>query len=312
MRNLAVIIMCFFLALGITAADKGLKGKVIYVNAGHGGWTANDRPLATINHEIMDTLGFFETKTNLWKALELCRKLREAGAEVVMSRTKNGYVTRGQANATALDRVETDADENGQQQIVGLERIACQVDSINPDYFISIHSNAHVDGSPVNYLVLMYRGETGKEYAEGSIERCRQAYPYIWDNPLSSWTSSSPDDPYIAGDISWMGGTAPGKANRLGYTGFLQVLKHRVPCFLAEGSFHSYQPERHRLLNRDYCRMEGVRYFRAINNFFGGKPEKTGYIVGELKDAAEVMNHPLFCYQKDSFDQYRPINGAMV
>ena len=133
MRNLAVIIMCFFLALGITAADKGLKGKVIYVNAGHGGWTANDRPLATINHEIMDTLGFFETKTNLWKALELCRKLREAGAEVVMSRTKNGYVTRGQANATALDRVETDADENGQQQIVGLERSACKVDSINPD-----------------------------------------------------------------------------------------------------------------------------------------------------------------------------------
>ena len=58
--------------------------------------------------------------------------------------------------------------------------------------------------------------------------------------------------------------------------------------------------------------MEGVRYFRAINNFFGGKPEKTGYIVGELNDAVEVMNHPLFCYQKDSFDQYRPINGAMV
>ena len=50
----------------------------------------------------------------------------------------------------------------------------------------------------------------------------------------------------------------------------------------------------------------------ANSRFFGGKPEKTGYIVGELKDAAEVMNHPLFCYQKDSFDQYRPINGAMV
>ena len=58
--------------------------------------------------------------------------------------------------------------------------------------------------------------------------------------------------------------------------------------------------------------MEGVRYFRAINAFFGGKPEKTGYIVGELKDAKEVMDHPLFHYQKDSFDQYRPVNGAMV
>ena len=65
MRYLAAIIMCMVMALGVSAADKGLKGRVIYVNAGHGGWTANDRPLATINHEIMDTLGFFETKTNL-------------------------------------------------------------------------------------------------------------------------------------------------------------------------------------------------------------------------------------------------------
>ena len=24
------------------------------------------------------------------------------------------------------------------------------------------------------------------------------------------------------------------------------------------------------------------------------------------------MDHPLFHYQKDSFDQYRPVNGAMV
>ena len=85
MRYLAAIFLCFALAIGVSAADRGLKGKTIYVNAGHGGWTANDRPLATINHEVMDTLGFFETKTNLWKALELCRKLREAGAEVVMS-----------------------------------------------------------------------------------------------------------------------------------------------------------------------------------------------------------------------------------
>lgn len=298
--------------LNASAAKKDLKGKVVYVNAGHGGWTANDRPLATINHEVMDTLGFFETKSNLWKALELCHKLRQYGAEVWMSRTKNGYVTRGQANATSRDRVETDSDENGQQQLVGLERIACQVDSLNPDYFISIHSNAHVDGSPVNYLVLMYSGETGKENIAGSIDRCKQAFPYIWDNPLTSWTSSSPENPFIAGDITWMGGTAPGKANRLGYTGFLQVLKHRVPSFLAEGSFHTYHPERHRLLNRDYCRMEGVRYFRAINAFLGGSPEKTGYIVGELKDVSEVMDHPLFKYQKDSFDRFRPINGAMV
>ncbi len=315
MKKLLFVMLALSVSLCGTYAEakkKGLEGKRIYVNAGHGGWTANDRPLATINYAVMDTLGFFETKTNLWKALELYHMLKDAGAEVYMSRTKNGYVMEGQKNATHLDRVETKCDENGQQQIVGLERIACQVDSLNPDYFISIHSNAHVDGSPVNYLVLMYRGETGKEYAPGSIDRCKQAFPYIWDNPLSSWTSSSPEDPYIAGDISWMGGTPPGKPNKIGHRGYLSVMKHRVPSFLAEGSFHSYHPERHRLLNRDYCRMEAVRYYRAINAFFGGKPEKTGYIVGALKDANEKMNHELYKYQEGSDDQWRPVNGAMV
>ena len=59
----------------VAMQGRGLKGKVIYVNAGHGGWTANDRPLATINYAAMDTLGFFETKENLCKAIELKRRL---------------------------------------------------------------------------------------------------------------------------------------------------------------------------------------------------------------------------------------------
>lgn len=297
-----------------TASPKGLKGKVIYVNPGHGGWTTGDRPLATVNHEEMDTLSFFETKSNLWKALELRDRLKEAGATVVMSRTTNGWVQAGQANATSRDRVETRADENGQQQIVTLQDIACQVDSLNPDYFISLHSNATGggDGKKVNYLLLMYRGETGKDYAPGSIERGKVAFPYIWDNPLTVWTSSSPDDPYVAGDLTWMGGTPPGKPNILGYNGYLQVLKHRVPSFLAEGSFHSYQPERQRLLNRDYCRMEGIRYFRAINAWFKGKGEKVGYIAGTVKSADEHFEHPLYNYIDDSDDQWLPLNGGTV
>ena len=68
----------------LPAASKGLEGKVIYVNAGHGGWTTGDRPTPTINYEYMDTLGFFESKTNLWKALELQKKLEADGAKVIM------------------------------------------------------------------------------------------------------------------------------------------------------------------------------------------------------------------------------------
>ncbi len=296
------------------ASAGSLRGKVIYVNPGHGGWTANDRPVATINHEAMDTLGFFETKSNLWKCLEVRDRLQRAGAQVVMSRTRNGYVTAGQKNATPRDRVETWSDENGQQQITTLQTIAMNVDSINPDYFISMHSNATGgdDGKLCNYMVLVYRGETGNDYAPGSIARAQQAYPYLWDNPLTTWTSSSPEDPFITGDLTWMGETPPGKPNALGYTGYLAVLKHRVPSFLAEGSFHSYQPERQRLLNRDYCRYEGLRVYRAINAWFEGKPDVNGHIVGTVKSATQRMEHPLYNYVEGSDDQWRPINGAMV
>lgn len=313
MKRITSIVFSIVLTASTICAG-GLKDKVIYVNPGHGGWTANDRPLATINYEAMDTMSFFETKSNLWKGLELRDRLVKAGAKVVMSRTRNGYVAAGQKNATALDRPETYCDEYGQQQLTTLQTIAMNVDSINPDYFVSMHSNATggEDGKLCNYLVLVYRGETGNDYAKGSIERAEQAYPYIWDNPLTTWTSSSPEKPFITGDLTWMGATPPGDANKLGYQGYLGVMKHRVPSFLAEGSFHSYQPERQRLLNRDYCRYEGLRFYRAIKAWFGAGPDEVGHIVGTVKSATEHLEHPLYKYVPGSDDQWLPINGAMV
>lgn len=312
MKNIITLVAAFVLALA-PAAAKGLKGKVIYVNPGHGGWTVNDRPHATVNYEAMDTMSFFESKTCLWKALELRSRLEAAGAKVIMSRTRNGFVAEGDKNATANDRFETYSDENGEQQLITLQKIACQVDSINPDYFIALHSNATggEDGKKVNYLLYMYRGETGNDYAKGSIDRAKVAFPYVYDNPLTVWTVKETDR-YVAGDLTWMGGTPPGEPNVLGYTGWLAVLKHRVPSFLVEGSFHSYQPERQRLMNRDYCRMEGIRHFRGINAWFGGKPENHGYIAGTVKSADEVVDSPRFKYKEDTDDQWLPLNGGIV
>ena len=81
---------------------------------------------------------------------------------MIMSRTRNGFVTHdlmynGKANensphparegtASAYDREETDRDEYGEQQIVGLEKIACQVDSLRPDFFISLHRQCAQSG----------------------------------------------------------------------------------------------------------------------------------------------------------------------
>ena len=116
----------------------------------------------------------------------------------------------------------------------------------------------------------------------------------------------------MVGDITFMGGTPPGKPNRIGVNGYYAVLKFRAPGFLVEGSFHTYDPERQRLLNRDYCRLEGLRYYRGIRAYFGGKPEKVGYLAGSVKSATEKMEHPLYTYREGSIDQWKPINYCMV
>lgn len=329
MRKTIVLLLVLMCIMGVQA--KGLKGKTIYLNPGHGGYTTGDRPTATINWEYMDTLSFYETRSNLWKALEVAKHLRQDGANVVMSRTRSGYVTKSQMEDGILNenqeshaipsehkvdkrfnQVETAADEYGQQQIVGLERIACQVDSIKPDYFLSMHSNAHKNGSTVNYLVMLFRGETGKPYYENSDKMAFTMWPYVFDNPLSTWSHYAADKPAVVGDITWMGGTPPGTPNRTGATGYYAVLKFNAPGFLVEGSFHTYDPERQRLLNRDYCRLEGLRYYRGIRAYFDGKPEKVGYLAGTVKSATEKMNHPRYTYREGSDDQWKPINGAMV
>ena len=51
----------------------------IYINAGHGSWGSNDRNMATINHHTGDTTGFYESNTNLWKALKMGATLEKWG-----------------------------------------------------------------------------------------------------------------------------------------------------------------------------------------------------------------------------------------
>lgn len=309
-----IIIAIALAAPAITAfAGNGLKGKHIYVNPGHGGWTINDRPLATINYAAGDTLGFFETKASLWKALELAQRLKEAGAKVTMSRTKNGYVADGDAKRTPNDRSETYRDANGQPQLVTLAKIAEHVEKLHPDYFISLHSNAATEGKLTNYQCIFYRGEYGDDYSKGSQKRAEQATVYLHDNPLTVWTDTIEGKHYVTGDLTWYGvKPEKAKASALGYKGYLAVLKHSAPGFLVESSFHTYHPERHRLLNRDYCRLEGLRCYRAIRDYFGGEKDKCGHIAGLVKSATDTIDNPLFRYVPDSFDRWLPINGAKV
>lgn len=305
LHKLIMVWVGIILTFSVSATD--LKDARIYINPGHGGWTANDRPMATINYAQMDIRGFFETNTNLIKGLALRDELVKAGAGFIkMSRTQNGFVSAGDKNATENDKVETST------QIVTLSVICEDVEANNMDYFISIHSNAATEGSMTNYPLVLYRGTDGAS-GNGLVnakEMAYDAWKYIVKNEVtyhSAYTAETANN--SRGDISFYGSSS---TSGLGYTGYLGVLKHGCDGFLSEGCFHTYQPERQRLLNEDYCRQEGVRYSRAIRAWFNDNSETKGCILRTVKDISKPLEHPLYTYKVNSVDAYYPLNDVKV
>ena len=101
--------------------------------------------------------------------------------------------------------------------------------------------------------------------------------------------------------------------NDKGITGYLGVLHHTAPGFLSEGFFHTYQPSRHRALNQDWCRQEGIRYYRGIADYFAMHHEYTGCIMGQLHVSGESSSKlELFSAISGSLDEYMPANGVTV
>ena len=274
----------------------------IYVNPGHGTWTSSCRPMATIAHpNTSDTLGFFESNTNLWKGLYLRDKLVAAGHTVIMSRTANGgshYSTAANGNDKALTVIAAEAEESG------------------ADYFISIHSNANADGDNVNYPLFLYRGKTGNDYVANSIEMAQAAWPHcfeIHNQGMEHNSSYSAANANLQGDITFMGSSSTVTNSHSGnsYTGYYGVLKHGIPGYLVEGYFHTYQPARHRALNPDWCCQEGLRYFRGIQAYYGRAGETKGYIMGYVRTKEKQINQTYYKGRSGN-DIYMPINGAKV
>ncbi len=281
--------LCMILSSLTLMAD--LTGYVFFIDPGHGGYTSDDRGMETIPYPMIagtagpdEEWGFWETNTNYWKAGELHNKLRERNATVYMSRWGNGYDPFYEIPALA--------------------------DNSHADFFISIHSNA--GGSyETNYVLLEYRGYDGEPYYGDSYNMAATVWPYLWENmeaDLDHYSYYSSTHYNIRGDYSFNG-----------YG--LQALSHTRPGFLAEGYFHTYQPARHRALNPDWCRQEGVRYFRGILDYYNQPAEPTGYIMGVVKDSENQMynyevivtNHAQFRFSENSpHDRYVPCNGAVV
>ncbi|MBR1996653.1 MAG: N-acetylmuramoyl-L-alanine amidase [Paludibacteraceae bacterium] len=272
----------------------------VYINPGHGSWGPNCRPMATINYAAGDTLGFFESNTNLWKAFMLETKLKAAGFEVKMSRRASGGSGTNEYNKA-------------------LSTICSEAENYGADYFISIHSNAGPDGSDgsfANYPVILYRGYTGEPKVTNSDKMAKKCMARLYDifytTPKNKnggggpepTTYYSPSNPRVVGDLSFY--------NTSSTYGYLGALKHEIPGFLSEGYFHTYSPARHRALNPDWCREEGIRYYRGIMDYYGKAGEKVGYILGYVRSKTETFSHTHYVPYPNSNDIYKPINGAKV
>ena len=269
-----ILFSIFALCMALTAS--AVK---VYIDPGHGGWNADSRNLATISHALSDTAGFWESNTNLWKSWYFEKKLKDAGYTVMKSRNNCFY------------------GENRELHVIAQES-----QSFGSDYFVSVHSNAHVDGYTTNYPALIHKGYDNSETNAGSIAGEKSLWPHlfaIWSAGMEYNSYYSETSMCIRGGLS-MNGWDYGVLN----------YQYR-PGTLAEGYFHTYQPARHRALNTDWCRQEGLRFARGIKAHFGTGGESKGYIMGYVRTKDKQINQTNYTGRSGN-DIYMPLNGAKV
>ena len=314
MKKILIAIFAATMALCANAGqNKSIKEARIYINPGHGSWTANDRNMATINHKTSDTTGFYESNTNLWKGLKLRQILIDWGmpaSNICMSRVKNGPYPHNDAEAEKYNR--------------GLSEIAQEANSFNSDYFLSIHSDAGYE----NHTLLIHKGYTtpaedsymyhgskytAKELMQVCSDICHTLWPILTSNRIDVMNASYMQPgkkPYIYGDFTfYYGWTSP--SQNTGKSGYLGVLRtNTCPGLLSEGYSHQYMPATHRALNPDYCGQEGMRYARGMQEWFGWEKDPKGYIMGSVKDLHNRLYHNLYNFAAGSIDQWKPVNNV--
>lgn len=324
-----ILLAAAALVAGFSLQAKTADEFRIYLNPGHGSYGANDRPMRTIGHPNTgvlnaegttwidtDTLGFYEGRGTLPRAFAIGNYLKSVGVKsenIVYSRLANGPWPYTTPNS------EYDPDEIFNRP---LAEICEEVEEGNFDMFISSHSNAATDGSTTNYPLFLYRGyDTGNTgdagyngaAVAGSDDMARTIWPYHHMGEIEPQSHYSATNMNVRGDISFYGSYSTSTRNNgQQYAGYLGVLKHGVPGYLLEGFFHTYQPSRHRALNFDYDRLEGLREARGVATYWGFNLNGKGEIAGTVKDLHEKIVNNLYNYAYGSDDQWLPLNGAKV
>ena len=311
----------------------------IYLNPGHGSWTANDRPMGTMKHgdvkvdeEDSDTTNFYETNTNLQKAFAFLNEMVKKGIKYdptlnqptaeELALGEKGIQRRGAAldmnNNIVMSHVHAGPYPTilmgGDPDLANafnrsLSEISLEVDANNFDYFLSIHSNAATEGTSTNYPLILYRGSDAEEQVPGSKALAQDVWPEIWRDEHAQWTYYGENNPNIRGDWSFYGSHSVGVNDADGYLG---VLKHHAIGFLSEGYFHTYQPARTRYMNDDVAHQEGIRYARGFAKHLGLPLDEVGYIYGVARNGHEKINEKYYKPNGATVDKFYPINDLTV
>lgn len=276
----AFALACAVIGLSATPAAeaKKMKDLKVYINPGHGGYTSNDRPIQIYPFAQNDTLGYWESKSNLYKGLHMYHILDSLGAKAYLSRIKN-----------------TEADDRS------LSGISAEANQLGCDIFISIHSNA---GENVNTPLMLYRENTiGTPRYPENITLSKLMWKNLHSSQLAVWTRQNE---YVVGDLTfyqnmWQGG--------------LGVLRNLyVVGLLSEGSMHEHRPEAYRLMNDDYCWLEAWHFVKSIMEFYDTEDKfVTGNVAGVVYDDHNLREKDMpVGFHFFGRDQFAPVNFAKV
>lgn len=249
----------------------------IYINPGHGGYDSDDRNIQIYPYAYGDSLGYWESKSNLYKGLAMYHILDSIGTKAYLSRIKN--------------RTEDDR---------GLYDIAYEANELGCDLFFAIHSNA---GEDVNYPLMLYREDAvGTARYPESIKLSNILWDQLHSSKLSIWTR---DDRYVSGDLTFY--------PQWGNQGLGVLRRLYVPGLLSEGGMHEHRPEAHRLMNMDFCWLEAWHFVKAIMEYYDTEDRfVTGNVAGIVYDDHNTREETLKNHTMYGRDRNKPLNGSLV
>lgn len=260
----------------------------IYINPGHGGYDSDDRNMRIYPFKQGDHNGFWESQSNLDKGLRLRDILNAYGVQNTMSRTTN-----------------TTEDD------LPLSTIVAEANAYNPDFFLSIHSNA---GNPSNYILQIFAGKDlndTRTYSTDYIDaQCSEESfavttlmgNILYENAVTDWTRV----PMIKGNKTFA-------RDVMGWSNGYGVLRGlRVPGTISEGCMHDYIPETYRLMNMGYKWREAFYFARTFLEYYCGTTLTDGAIGGQVRDYYLPMEFPQISYHKGTLDAQKPVCGAKV